>query len=348
MNAPTFRILTISSMYPSKTHPTFGIFVSKFEEAIVRENFVVSERAVISGQGRSVLSKTFKYLVFFAEIIVKVLKNRYDVVYVHYISNSSPVLFFLRRFIKKRFIINFHGGDLLLINGLERFTASITRSLIQSADLLVVPSDYFKEEVTSRFQIEDEKIYIYPSGGVDTDDFRPMDRKALRHKFQLSDFWVIGMVARIDKGKRWDIFLKAISLLGATAPWIKCKALVVGTGKEEPAFLELIERLNISDRVVFLGEKDHQYLPEIYNLMNIFVFATENESLGLVGLEAMACGTPIIAPLVGGIRGYLSDGVNGLSLSALDEHDVVDKLILFYQLEPEAQEAIIQKRWSIN
>lgn len=329
------RIFNISNMYPSIGHSTYGIFVRKFEEAIEAENFIISSRSVISGKGLTKLTKTLKYLRFYFSILFNVLKNDYDLIYIHYISNSSPVLYFLYRFIRKPIVINFHGGDLLLVNGLEKYTRLLTRSLIEKADLLIVPSAYFKKEVLDRFNVEKSKIHIYPSGGIDLQLFKPLDADLLKKKFELTGFFVIGFVARIDKGKRWDLFLNAIHFLRTEQPDIKCKAVIVGNGLEIDSFRSHVAALKLEDYILFLGEKDHKYLPELYNLMDVFVFATDNESLGLVGLEAMACGVPVIAPAVGGIRSYLRDQINGFYLDSLNEHQLVEKLTKFYRMGDE-------------
>jgi glycosyltransferase involved in cell wall biosynthesis len=331
------RILNISNMYPSKDHSTYGIFVKRFEEAIEGENFVVSSRSVISGKGRTVASKIFKYFKFYISIAINILKKDYDLIYIHYISNSSPLLFFLKKFIRKPIAINFHGGDLLRLTGLERFTTSFTKSMIMTSDILIVPSEYFKAEVLQRFDVNPIKIHVYPSGGIDLNAFKPLDRKTLRKKEGLNESFVIGFVARIDKGKRWDLFLNAIDLFHVSYPEIKCKAVIVGNGLEVESFHKLIRDLEINDFIQFLGEKDHEHLPEIYNIMDIFVFATDNESLGLVGLEAMACGVPVIAPMVGGIKSYLLDEINGLSLESLSSQGVADAITKFFKMSDHAK-----------
>src|SRR5258706_2247762 len=124
------RIFNISNMYPATDHPTYGIFVKKFEEAIERENFIVSCRSVISGKGRTIPSKLIKYLKFYVSITVNLIKDDYDLIYVHYVSNSSPLLFLLQGLIKKPVGINFHGGDLLRLTGFEKYTPFFLKKII--------------------------------------------------------------------------------------------------------------------------------------------------------------------------------------------------------------------------
>jgi len=320
-------------MYPSRDHISFGIFVKKFEEAIESENFVVCRRSVISGRGKTVLSKLAKYAKFYASIGYNLLTNDYDILYVHYLSNSAPVLFLLQWLIKKPFVVNFHGGDLMNWSGLEKYTKEITRRMAKRATLVVVPSDYFKEEVVRKFGISNDKICVYPSGGVNRTLFAPnKDAVLLRSEWKLTDSFVIGLVSRIDQGKRWDVFVDAIAVLAHNNPTIKWKAIIVGNGPQVDTFCKRIKELGIEGQVLFLGEKDHRDLPMIYNLMDIFVFPTDNESLGLVGLEAMSCGIPVVAPFVGGIKSYLKDDVNGYCLGSLDKVSLANTLLKFVGL----------------
>jgi glycosyltransferase involved in cell wall biosynthesis len=336
------RLLNISNMYPSAGHRTYGIFVKRFEDAIESQGLVISARAIISGKGRSVLIKTAKYLKFYWSIFWQVAGRNYDIVYVHYVSNSSPVLFMIRPFMKKPFVVNFHGGDLLLVTGLEKYTEGITSGLIRNADLLVVPSGYFKEEVMSKFKTPPSKIHVYPSGGIDLDAFRPLDRVVMSKKYDVEGMFVFGFVARIDRGKRWADFLLSIKQFAERNPNVPFRAVVVGNGLEIEAFHQLAASLQLGNNLLFLGERDHAVLPEIYNVMDAFVFATDNESLGLVGIEAMACGAIVIGSYVGGVRSYLENGVNGFAIDN-SEGSIVEKIEEVYRLSPERKQQIRER-----
>lgn len=339
----SIKLLHVSNMYPSSGHTTYGIFVKRFEDAVESQGVVIAARSVISGKGRSAVTKAVKYLRFYASILWNVATTTYDVLYVHYISNSSPLLFFLKPFIKKPFVVNFHGGDLLLITGLEKYTAPITEKLIRKANLLVVPSGYFREEVVRRYNIPVNRIHVYPSGGVDTGVFRPLDRTSLRVKYGLEGLFVFGFVSRIDKGKRWDAFLRSVQAFGQRNPDLPFKAVVVGNGLELSAFLALAKQLELNERLLFLGEQAHDELPAIYNVLDALVFATDNESLGLVGIEGMACGTIVLGSYVGGIQSYLVDGENGFALHNEDDDSIVRNLERVFRLTPTERELLRER-----
>jgi len=295
------KILMISNMYPSKSDSTYGIFVKNFQEQL--EKLGVSfELAVIEGRGSSKLYKIGKYLKFFKDVIKSIMKNDYDLIYVHYINHSLIPLIFTKKYINKPLVLHAHGSDVFTESKLSSYVQKFTKRIIKQADLIVVPSLYFKKVVIDKFGVNN--IYIFPSGGVNTKLFKPLNLK--RNKI-----FTIGFVSRIDKGKGWDIFLKSLYILRQNA--IKFNAIVVGDGKEKKDFLKLIDELKLNDNIVYYGAVPHNKLPEIFNLMDIFVFPTirKAESLGLVGLEAMACGIPVIGSRIGGLLEYIKDEYNG-------------------------------------
>jgi len=111
-------------------------------------------------------------------------------------------------------------------------------------------------------------------------------------------------VGRLINQKGVDILLKSFSVIqGATL-------YIVGAGKEEKKLLDMSEKLNISKRVKFLGiRKD---VPEIYNSVDCFILPSRFEGLGIVVLEAMAAGLPIIVSDFDAVHDIVSDGVNGV------------------------------------
>ena len=73
----------------------------------------------------------------------------------------------------------------------------------------------------------------------------------------------------------------------------------------------LSHELGIADRVTFTGAVSHAKIPQYYNAADVFVLPSHHESFGLVALEAMACGTPVVASRVGGLTSFISDGLTG-------------------------------------
>jgi len=317
------KILLISNMYPSKESPFFGIFVKNFKNQLEQKG-VTFTLTVVKGRGSSKVEKIQKYFKFFTDVISTIKKNDYDVVYVHYISHSLIPLLFVKSFIKKPLILNAHGSDVLVTTKAGKFIQQIITPIIKKANLIVVPSEYFKNIVYDKFSIDKDKIFVSPSGGIDTKLFKSQNIK--------KDIFTIGYVSRIDKGKGWDTLLEAVSLLKEKD--LVFQVLIVGGGTEENLLRKRIKELNLENIVKYVGVKPHNELVSYFNQMDIFAFTTRlAESLGLVGLEAMACGVPVVGSNIGGLPGYIENGVNGMLFEAGNYHELSKQIEYFMSLE---------------
>ncbi len=304
-------ILLISNLYPSKVNPTYGIFVKNVESQLVKQGFVISGKVVIDFPNGTLIQKVIKYLKFYFKVIVTVAFKRFDYIYVHHISFCSIPLLLSIWFSSAKLILNAHGNDVIATSLVKKLLILPASILAKCADLIVVPSNYFKTETIKTYSVQKRKIFVYPSGGIDGKIFYPIDRVSAKIKYSFeSDSFVMGYVSRIDKGKGWDVFLEAVNILVKKNPIIK--AIVVGWGEEIKQFEEKIKELKLQNTITYIRSIQHTDLNYVYNTMDLFVFPTLlKESLGLVGLEAMAAGIPVIATQIGGITDYLTSGKNG-------------------------------------
>jgi len=298
------KILLISNMYPSDKSPFFGTFVKNFKTQLENEGYKFNIVA-IKGRGNSKIEKLKKYLTFSIDTIKKIRQHDYDLIYVHYISHSLIPLIFVKSLIKKPLVINAHGSDVFVNNKLGFLLQKLVIPVIKKSDMIVVPSIYFKKIIAQKFDLCEKKIFVSPSGGIDTSLFTPTNNSLNQ------SIVTLGYVSRIDKGKGWDILLDAISILKKKN--FLFKVLVIGGGQEEPALKERIKQLNLENTIEYLGAKPHNELTNYFNKMDIFIFPSlrKAESLGLVGLEAMACGLPVIGSNIGGLPSYIFDEKNG-------------------------------------
>jgi glycosyltransferase involved in cell wall biosynthesis len=320
------KVLLISNMYPSESNPTYGVFVKTFENQLVKEGFEI-KKAVISGRARSRLNKFYKYLLFFRDVFSSVKNGEYDLIYVHYINHSLLPLIFVKRKPKTALVVNAHGSDVVTTTRLSLLVQKIVAPIIKEADLLVVPSEYFKNIVYEKFSVSKDRLFVSPSGGINLSFFRPLNIR------KINGIHTIGYVSRIDKGKGWDTLLFAVKQL------LQCnitdfKVLMIGCGEQLGEFKAMIKDLDLIDHIDYLGEIPHDSLPQYYNRMDVFAFTTRRyESLGLVGLEAMACGVPVVGSEIGGLKSYIKPGINGEFFEPGNATDLANKLARMIETE---------------
>lgn len=324
-------------MYPSASDPDYGVFVLNTEKALIKEGAKITEKAVISGRPKNSVDKLRKYTKFYAAISAAYRRENFDLIYLHFISHSSPGLFMAKVLFgkRKKLVINVHGSDVLIHH--KGLLKRSNEKLLKQTDLLIVPSKHFEEIIKRVFpNFPQEYIYISPSGGIDTSIFYPQNISRSNELLHL------GFVSRIEDAKGWRTFLKALRLLALND--FKFKASIIGTGSEVKNLKEILVEYDLEKQVNYLGVLSQKELNTFYNNLDLFIFPTNaEESLGLVGLEAMACGIPVIGSKIAGLETFIKDKKNGLFFTPGDEKDLAEKIRLYYSLSKNEKLAMHQQ-----
>jgi putative glcNAc transferase len=298
------RILVISNLFPSEKDPSYGTFVALFTHELQGYSMhYKTDLCVIKGRTTSKICKLLKYFWFYSSITLHILFHHYALIYVHYITYSSIPLLFLSKIKKLNIVFNIHGDDLLTKSKVAENVLQAVHKLLINSKLVVVPSEFFKDILIDKFKdIRLQNIFVSPSGGIEKSFYNEMIAP-------VQSPFTIGYVSRIDTGKGWDILLRAIQDIYKEHP-IQVK--IAGTGRQVEELKHLISTLNLSHIVTYYGALSHAELPQFYTNLTLFVFPTTlKESLGLVGLEAMAASKPVIGSAIGGLKSYIKDGYNG-------------------------------------
>ncbi len=318
-------------MYPDKTNPAFGIFVKRSVDILVENGNEV--KLVVMYKKRGKIKKVLSYIMHYFSVIKEVIRADYDIVYVHFASlNAIPVLIAQTFKQKIKIITNVHGGDVVPEKGIAHLFQPFVKRLLHVSDKVIVPSDYFKELVQSKYALKND-IHISPSGGIDPTVF--FVESPDYSTFDLSEqYKYVGYVGRIDYGKGWDIFLEAISLVKQEVQREDIKYIIVGNGSQYQQLQSDIESKNLLNDIILIDLLSQDKLQKLYNVIDVLIFPTtrQGESLGLVGLEAMACGTPTIGSRIGGLKSYIEDGVNGFLFEPGNAVELKQKLVYYYNL----------------
>ncbi len=184
------------------------------------------------------------------------------------------------------------------------------RMVAQGADRVICASEGERRLLIEHYGVSPARVVQVPCG-VDTDSFRPQPKQPARRQLGLpADDPLVLYVGRIDPIKGIDILLRAAAQ--ADNPF---RLLVLGGDDQDaPRMAELrslAQELGITQRVTFREAVPHDELPAFYNAADLCIVPSYYESFGMVALEAMACGVPVVASRVGGLLETVRDGETG-------------------------------------
>lgn len=199
--------------------------------------------------------------------------------------------------------------------------------VIQIADRIIAATPAEQAQLNWLYDADMDKVAIIPPG-VDLERFKPIPKAIAKERvgIPLQDKNIV-FAGRIEPLKGIDTLLLAMALIHQRHPGAvrnTCVAIIGGDPwtddpDEEMARLkELRASLGIHEFVTFLGAKDQNVLPNYYAAAEMVVMPSHYESFGMVALEAMAMGTPVVASDVGGLAFLVQDGVNGLHAPSRD------------------------------
>ena len=187
---------------------------------------------------------------------------------------------------------------------------AIERRITQAADRVICFSEHERQVLTSLYGAASERVAVIPCG-VDLDRFRPLDRDACRLALGFGAGPIVLYVGRLEPLKGIDILVEAIAQLEQ----VDARLLIVGGDNQAAPEVRQLRRLAVSlgveRRIQFVGAVEQAELPRYYNAADVCVMPSYYESFGLVAVEAMACGTPVIGSRVGGLATTIEDGETG-------------------------------------
>ena len=185
------------------------------------------------------------------------------------------------------------------------------KEIIKDCHRIIAPTGREKDYLINYYNASPETISIIPCG-VNLDIFRIIEKEIARNSLGFNGEGIILFVGRIVPIKGIDKLLMALNHLENIE---RLRLLVIGGDKncqdEVNRLRRLSKSLKIESSVTFLGLVEQEKLPYFYSAADVCVFPSHYESFGLVALESLACGTPVVATDVGGIRSVVRDGETG-------------------------------------
>lgn len=220
---------------------------------------------------------------------------------------------------------------ILVVHGIEAWTRSgsrIANRLVDKIDTVVSVSETTKRRFRAWSELPDERFVVIPNC-VEARAFGPGPKRPdLLARYGLEDRTVLLTLGRLSSAERYkgiDEVLEALPSLARDTSDLAY--LVVGDGDDRPRLERKAARLGLSDRVVFAGRVAEAEKADHYRLADAFVMPGRGEGFGIVYLEAMACGVPVVASNADGSREAVLDGALGIVIDP-DDPDALKAGIL--------------------
>jgi len=192
--------------------------------------------------------------------------------------------------------------------------------VVSAASALIANTASEAASLVSLYDACPDNVFVV-SPGVDLRTYKVNGgKKTSRDKLKISqDQLMLLFVGRIQPHKGPEVLIRAVAEMISHTPALRSKLRAVimggpsGNGSQEPERLAGLARfLNVSDIVEFVPPVPHEELSDWYRAADLVCVPSYSESFGLVALEAQACGTPVVATAVGGLRAAVADGISGV------------------------------------
>ncbi len=229
----------------------------------------------------------------------------------------------------------------------------VEAEVVRCADLVVASTHEERDQLVRHYGADPERIEII-TPGVDHNVFFPGDRTAARRHLGLGSEPLVLFVGRIQPLKGADLAVRALAQVTSR----RTRLVIIGgpsgpDGASEVAALHvLVQELGLEHRVQFVAPRPHDQLADFYRAADVCVVPSRTESFGLVALEAAACGTPVVAASVGGLRLLVDDGVTGYLVTERDPSvyaSLIDRVLRdeSHEMRAQAVARSTRYRWNI-
>jgi D-inositol-3-phosphate glycosyltransferase len=287
-----------------------------------------------------------RYLPEFVAGVVEFTRSRgipYDLIHSHYWMSGVAAIE-LKKSWSVPFVHMFHTLGLMKnrvaqsVDELEGdYRIDGERKVLIAADKIIAATPAERAQILWLYQTDDEKIATIPPG-VDLGRFYPIPVDEARDYIGVPPCGsMLLFVGRIEPLKGLDVLIEAIAIMKQNGFYDRnpfCLAIIGGesddsteqTNLELARIKSLTQACGLQDLVTFLGKKAQDSLPYYYSAAEAVVVPSQYESFGMVALEAMACGKPVIASQIGGLAYLIKDGLTGFTVPVDDPQELARRI----------------------
>lgn len=248
------------------------------------------------------------------------MRHDLEVLHAHYAFPHATSAWLAKQMVDRddfRVVTTLHGTDITLI-GQDPSYRSITEFSIQRSDGLTAVSEYLRRETIEQFNVPEDRIVVVPNF-VDLDVYRRGTHPCHRSSFSQTGEKILMHISNFRRVKRVEDVVRIFSRVSRR---VRARLVLIGDGPERGRVEEVAAEEGVSERVIFLGKQES--VAELLACADLFLLPSSHESFGLVALEAMACGVPVIATRVGGVPEVVPDGVAGYLAEVGDVDGMAD------------------------
>ncbi len=249
------------------------------------------------------------------------IREGLDLLHVHYAIPHATSAWIAKEMLGSghglRIITTLHGTDITLV-GQERSFGEITRFSIAKSDGLTAVSGYLRDETVRHFGVADDDIQVIPNF-VDPKVYSRATSPCARDALLRPGEKLVMHISNFRPVKRVKDVVRIFHRLQREIP---SRLVLVGDGPDRPEAAHEAETLGIADRVIFLGKQDS--VAELLACADLFLLPSASESFGLVALEAMAAGVPVVASDTGGLPEVVVNGETGFLAPVGDVEAMAD------------------------
>lgn len=263
------------------------------------------------------------------EYAVELIKtNDFNIIHAH-----DWLVAYSARVLKQSFhiplITTIHATEYGRNNGihtdLQRSINNIERWLINESDRVIVNSNFMKDQLNSIFNVSNDKICII-NNGIELDKFDNINYDgAFREIYASENEKIVFFVGRLVNEKGVQILLQAIPKI--LSNYNAVKFVIAGKGPCLNNLIELSRQLNVYDRVYFTGFVSEEVLLKLYKCSDIAVFPSTYEPFGIVALEGMVAGIPVVVSDTGGLKEIVNHREDGMMFYSGNSNSLADCII---------------------
>src|SRR3989339_1474487 len=295
----------------------------------IPKNLTLTEFPLI-GNSQKEITELSKRLVSYVK------GKNYDLIHTHYYL-SGIIGLKLKKELHLPLIQSFWTLEKVKQNYLPDYEADQARienecQIVQNADAIIANTRLEKADLVSFYKSEKGKVIIIPPG-ISQALFKPIERNLALKKLQLnSSFRYLLFVGRMDPIKGLPLLIKAMCDIHAYFPDVK---LIITGGDKNDLYWKSIQETvcdcELKDCVIMLEAQPYPNLPYLYNSATLTIMPSYHETFGLVALESMACGTPVVASKVGGLTTFIKDRVNSFLVPSHNQKKLTTTIIEILQ-----------------